>query len=638
MTDLFITGNNNNNRAALIIAIASLAIIIVIYIKINNTSTSPPPPKATYNQLETTKTVLFDLIIIMALSPVEHNQISSLIPQAEFSSNNILELYQYKSITLKPYAFSNAIQHHNHNSQLFPNIIMNTLMPQFDIKHQSTTATMSSAADTLMGCSPNHHIVSPSNIYFDFGQLHHHHHHHHHHYNPKSTNSSGDLVASSTDSSESEKESGEHHIFRMSGGLTITNGDDEDEDDMSDSDEESLKLQSSSTDEEQSDLDMSEEEEDDVLTNDQTATEYDDDSSSEYEDDDEEDDDESSSDYEQEDYNLRKSSSSLVVRKYLFNNKYDEDEDDDDEEEEDDESGDSDFDNDDNNSGSCSSDLSLLDEFEDLMPPTFSYSITSPVKELCANHNNSNGAPSKNKFYVETDDENDVQSELDDEEEERNKQDIHNALRYSISNGPTAVSVPCWFDNEDEDHIQSIIKEYGNYLQLDNEIKRIRRAPKPFVGRIHRRILQFGANKHHNEFMTIDTVKVYRWEIQPIGRPLKPCKTVLLLTTWDKESGFPIQFQPIESLSMKEYWMQASCSSNILQSSYIYCSPIFDRIDNYRFSVGTEKYPIDYLPSSPQLSVKRSSSPSLILSSHIYSHSLIPQNHFLLKDTSNDDS
>ncbi|GAM24202.1 hypothetical protein SAMD00019534_073770 [Acytostelium subglobosum LB1] len=340
--------------------------------------------------------------------------------------------------------------------------------------------------------------------------------------------------------------------------------------------------------------------------------------------------------------NLRQSS------RYITTFCQSDDEDEEEEEEEDDEDEDDEY-SDSNCSSDCSSDsdLSNLDDFIDLMPPTsFSINYSSPIRDLVNSTNNNNNS-NRPHYYHESDDDdyyicstrranNSVQPQT----KETDKV-IHNALRYSMNNGLNTSAIPWWLNFEDENHIQAIFKEYAEFLQLENEIKRIKRAPKPFIGRIHRRVLQFSDNQP--DFLTVDTVKLFRWDIQPLGRQLNPYKTQLLLTTWDKESGIPTHFKTIESLSMNSYWMEVSCTTkSVLQSSYIYCSPIFDRMDNYRYSVSDQKYPVDYLlpesESDHRLHPYKRHSPSLVLSSHIYSHSLISQDHFLLKDTSNDNS
>ncbi|KYQ91320.1 hypothetical protein DLAC_08266 [Tieghemostelium lacteum] len=298
------------------------------------------------------------------------------------------------------------------------------------------------------------------------------------------------------------------------------------------------------------------------------------------------------------------------------------------------------------------SDNLIINEFEELIPNySFNYVITPPK--------DTSQSPC---LQAESDDE---EMDIDSTEyQERMKlsllekdKDILNSIR---SSSPNPIKfIPTWFGNEDEQMIKLILREYQDYLFREHEIEsedQCIRSPKPFIGRVHRRPIQFHSSDC--EFVTLDTVKVFRWDIQPIGRPLKIHKSFVFLTHWDVDSGLPVRFQKILSLSNKDLWQREykstltpSSSSNSLSSmiscssatsssrlnSYIYCSPIFDSDSEYQYSVHSDKYPIDYLPrSSPKLARRRNfSHPSLLLTSHIYSHSLIPQDEFNFKNLNN---
>ncbi|EGC32260.1 hypothetical protein DICPUDRAFT_95323 [Dictyostelium purpureum] len=349
-----------------------------------------------------------------------------------------------------------------------------------------------------------------------------------------------------------------------------------------------------------------------------------------------------------------------------------------------------DFDSSSGQEGS-SSDKDIESYFDDsFLPGSYSINITPPRKENnnCMVSNGAGVATSSeddDEFYnyrhtrnfdYDSDDE-----FIDKEKIQREKEQDNNvliAIRKSV-NGTSAkeIKIPYWYGYEDEKHIQVIFEKYIQFLQIDQEAKYTLRGPKPFIGRIHRRAIQY---EGETCFTTLDTVKVYRYEIQPLGRPLNIYKSFVLLTCWDDENGLPTKLRKANSLSNKDFWaneaksLKSQSNRDSKISSFLYCSPIFDTDYSFSHSVDNEKYPVDFLPNTqtitssrnnnqntknflnigsgisrlseshpllPNLSrgcivpQRRSSHPSLLLSSHIYSHTLIPQNGFKDK-TSND--
>ncbi|KAK5577528.1 hypothetical protein RB653_002471 [Dictyostelium firmibasis] len=227
-----------------------------------------------------------------------------------------------------------------------------------------------------------------------------------------------------------------------------------------------------------------------------------------------------------------------------------------------------------------------------------------------------------NGFVVSSDDELNNNRYYDDSEEELNREIIKReqendkkvlvAIRKSINginsdNNESKLEMPCWYGFEDENHVKVIIQHYSSFLQIDQEVKHTLRGPKPFIGRIHRRAIKYDGGEVGCKFTTLDTVKVYRWEIQPIGRPLNLYKSFVLLTRWDEENGLPIKLQKVNSLSNKDFWANEakSLKSQSKISSFLYCSPIFDTDFTFNYSIDAEKYPVDFLPNSPMMSTRR---------------------------------
>ncbi|KAN0037105.1 hypothetical protein ACTFIV_002437 [Dictyostelium citrinum] len=227
-----------------------------------------------------------------------------------------------------------------------------------------------------------------------------------------------------------------------------------------------------------------------------------------------------------------------------------------------------------------------------------------------------------NGYVVSSDDELNNNRYYDDSEEELNREMIKReqendkkvlvAIRKSINginsgDNENNVEKPCWYGFEDESHIKVIFQFYSSFLQIDQEVKHTLRGPKPFIGRVHRRAIKYDGGEVGCKFTTLDTVKVYRWEIQPIGRPLNLYKSFVLLTRWDEENGLPVKFQKVNSLSNKDFWAKEakSLKSQSKISSYLYCSPMFDTDFTFNYSIDAEKYPVDFLPNSPMLSSRR---------------------------------
>jgi len=283
------------------------------------------------------------------------------------------------------------------------------------------------------------------------------------------------------------------------------------------------------------------------------------------------------------------------------------------------------------------SDRDGVDCFEDFANfiPNYSISI-SPSKK-----NQKTPDITVTETNTATEDESDdclIDAEEIKQQQEKDKL-IINTIRNSMNGGIKNIkeaNIPYWFGQEDESQLKIIFQTYLEFLQIDQEIKQTLRGPKPFIGRVHRRVIHY----NNQGFTTLDTVKVYRWEIQPMGRPLALYKSFVLLTQWDQENGIPEKLQKVNSLSNKDYWAKESkdLKSASLGHSFIYCSPIFQSDFGFQYSVDLEKYPIDFLPCPKSNNVflnnqlftntRRSSHPSLLLSSHIYSHSIIPQNEF----------
>ncbi|KAF2072058.1 hypothetical protein CYY_006624 [Polysphondylium violaceum] len=278
------------------------------------------------------------------------------------------------------------------------------------------------------------------------------------------------------------------------------------------------------------------------------------------------------------------------------------------------------------------SDRDGIDGFEDFAIPT-SYSISiSPSKKNQKTPDITITEPS-----TATEDEYDITDKEEMKAQQEKDKLIINTIRNSMSGGfNLQADIPYWFGQEDETQLKIIFQTYLEFLQIDQEIRQTLRGPKPFIGRVHRRVVHY----NNQGFTTLDTVKVYKWEIQPMGRPLALYKSFVLLTQWDQENGIPEKLQKVNSLSNKDYWAKESkdLKSASLGHSFIYCSPIFQSDFGFQYSVDMEKYPIDFLPCPKSNTVflnnklftgtRRSSHPSLLLSSHIYSHSIIPQNEF----------
>ncbi|KAN0003661.1 hypothetical protein ACTFIZ_009831 [Dictyostelium cf. discoideum] len=244
--------------------------------------------------------------------------------------------------------------------------------------------------------------------------------------------------------------------------------------------------------------------------------------------------------------------------------------------------------------------------------------LISKINEKKLNNNNNNN---NNHFVVSSDDD-DEHRYYDDSEEELNREMVKReqendkkvlvAIRKSINginsgDNESKVEKPCWYGFEDENHIKVIFQHYSSFLQIDQEVKHTLRGPKPFIGRVHRRAIKYDGGEVGSKFTTLDTVKVYRWEIQPIGRPLNLYKSFVLLTRWDEENGLPTKFQKVNSLSNKEFWANEakSLKSQSKISSYLYCSPMFDTDFTFNYSIDSDKYPVDFLPNSPMLSSRR---------------------------------
>ncbi|KAM9965005.1 hypothetical protein ACTFIW_004803 [Dictyostelium discoideum] len=214
-----------------------------------------------------------------------------------------------------------------------------------------------------------------------------------------------------------------------------------------------------------------------------------------------------------------------------------------------------------------------------------------------------------NRYYDDSEEE--LNREIVKREQENDKK-VLVAIRKSINginsgDNESMVEKPCWYGFEDDNHIKVIFQHYSSFLQIDQEVKHTLRGPKPFIGRVHRRAIKYDGGEVGCKFTTLDTVKVYRWEIQPIGRPLNLYKSFVLLTRWDEENGLPTKFQKVNSLSNKDFWANEakSLKSQSKISSYLYCSPMFDTDFTFNYSIDSEKYPVDFLPNSPILSSRR---------------------------------
>ncbi|GAM27417.1 hypothetical protein SAMD00019534_105930, partial [Acytostelium subglobosum LB1] len=320
----------------------------------------------------------------------------------------------------------------------------------------------------------------------------------------------------------------------------------------------------------------------------------------------------------------------------------DEEEDDDEEYEDDDESDDDDTeDQSDESNDHCHFDD--LEEFQQQFTQSSSFSLSLRLKGATLPSPTTSLSSSSSSLKLVTCDF--ISDDEDEEDSETASLNVElvDALRSTAQQlsvgGNVKLHTPWWFNNEDESHIKAILQAYADHLELDAHNRAVIRAPKSFIGRVHRRIVI----NDHATFKTIDTVKVYQWTLQPIGLPLDPSRdNYVILTTWDRESGMPTHFETQAVHSMQRYWhdTQSMCSKQMLQQgqSFLFCSPVFDSRDQYRFWVDSVKYPIEYLVGrSTRHPSIQPRFPLLCHSSNIYSHSLIPHLKISSSSTCSDD-
>lgn len=115
-----------------------------------------------------------------------------------------------------------------------------------------------------------------------------------------------------------------------------------------------------------------------------------------------------------------------------------------------------------------------------------------------------------------------------------------------------------------QDQIKQYIQEYDQHSQLDSERKRCVRAPKPFIGRVMRVPLST------TDFCTLDRVDIFYLEPVPLWCPLRYCRSLVFLTTWNSDSGELITMSLITNKEKFKHWESRQRLQHV---SYLYCQP-----------------------------------------------------------------
>jgi hypothetical protein len=71
-------------------------------------------------------------------------------------------------------------------------------------------------------------------------------------------------------------------------------------------------------------------------------------------------------------------------------------------------------------------------------------------------------------------------------------------------------------------------------------------------------------------FCTLDRVDIFYLEPVPLWCPLKYCRSLVFLTTWNSESGEPISMSLITTKEKFKLWKSRQ---HLQLVSYLYCQP-----------------------------------------------------------------
>jgi len=134
------------------------------------------------------------------------------------------------------------------------------------------------------------------------------------------------------------------------------------------------------------------------------------------------------------------------------------------------------------------------------------------------------------------------------------------------------VETPFWFNNEESDHVRFIWKSYMDYLNVN-----FCRSLTYFIGSVERQQV-----RHHDEFITLDTVKTYLLDpLCPLGGYMPYRKSYMLLTHWNCD-GEPTLFEDLTGdEALLAFW-----EKKMFQVvSFIQCHPVWQNEYKYEYSV-----------------------------------------------------
>jgi len=138
-----------------------------------------------------------------------------------------------------------------------------------------------------------------------------------------------------------------------------------------------------------------------------------------------------------------------------------------------------------------------------------------------------------------------------------------------------------WFNNEEEDHLKYVWKQYMKSLKVEQKC----RCFDVFIGTIKRQKVE-----NFEDFMTLDKVDTYKRDpARPLGETMPFSEALYVLTTWNSE-GEPINIKELNKSNDLEIWKNRLCKN----VSYILCNPVWEKGNEYYFSVSKKDKSVGY--------------------------------------------